>query len=102
MEYGYSVLMFVFSGFILIYAGLIALGNYDLIRRMYAVKTKDKKEYARRVAVVLALVSLSPFLSGLVALIGGGIEKMALPAIIVLIVSAAAFIALGIRIMRRK
>ena len=38
MEYGYSVLMFVFSGFILIYAGLIALGNYDLIRRMYEEK----------------------------------------------------------------
>ena len=90
------------TGFILICAGLISLGNYDLSRRMYAVKKKDKKEYARRVAVVLALVSLSPFLSGLVALIGGGIEKMALPAIIVLIVSAAAFIALGIRIMRRK
>ncbi len=100
MEYGYSILMFAFSGSVLLYAGLIAMGNYDLIRRLRAAKVRDKKEYAKRFARVLALVSLSPFLSGIVGLLGDT-DRMILPAGAVLVVSFIILLAIGTRIMKK-
>ncbi len=100
MEYGYSIIMFAFAGSILLYAGLIAMGNYKLIRRLYSAKVRDKKEYAKRFARVLALVSLAPFLSGLVGLCGT-IEQVILPAGAVLVVGFITFIAIGTRIMKK-
>ena len=36
MEYGFSILMFCFAGTLLLYAGLVAMGNAGLIWRFHA------------------------------------------------------------------
>lgn len=57
----FCILMLVFSGAILLYAGLVALTkDYNLIPRGYAAAPKDKQAYAVAFAKVLALVALSP------------------------------------------
>ena len=83
MEYGYSILMFIFSGALLLYAALIALtGSTGLIPRQHSVKTDNPRRYARRFAGVLALTALAPAHSGLIALwLGPGIwAVVSLPA----------------------
>ena len=70
MEYAYSILMFAFAVMILLYAALVAPGNFDMIPRNYAVKVSNKKEYARKFAKVLCVVAISPAISGLIALAG--------------------------------
>ena len=84
MEYGYSILMGIFAGLILIYAGLMALTkDYKMLpfRARVSVQPKDEKRYMKQLAKVVALVALAPALS-------------------VLIVSAVVFIWLGTKIMR--
>ena len=98
MEYGYSILMGIFSGAILLYAGLLALtGDYNMlpVRARVSVEPKDKKKYARQLAKVLALVAISPALSAL-----AGLWNMP-AALIVLLGSMVFFIWLGTRIMRK-
>ena len=99
MEYAYSILMFCFSGAILIYAGLIAPGNVELIRNYWAVKMKDRKAYARQFAKLLALTALAPLLSGIVALICGP-DRLPLLPVVVLIVGTIVCIKTGLRFMR--
>ena len=70
MEYGFSILMFIFSGAILLYAALLALTkDYRMLpyRSRVSVKPKDPKRYTARLAGVIALVSAAPALSGLAA-----------------------------------
>ncbi len=65
-----AILMFIFSGAILLYALLLAwTKDVSLIRRSYAAKMKDKKAYAVQFAKVLAVTSIAPFLTGIVGLI---------------------------------
>ncbi len=67
----YSILMFCFSGALLLYAALIAITkDYKMIPRNWAAKPKDEKEYASRFAKIIALVAAAPLLSGAVALFG--------------------------------
>ena len=97
MEYGYSILMGIFSAAILLYAGLMALGgDYDMLpmRARNSVNPKDKKKYARQLAKVIALVAISPALSAL-----AGLWNI-LAAVIVLLCTMALFIWLGTRLMR--
>ena len=97
MEYGYSILMGIFSGAILIYAGLMALfKDYKMIplRARQSVKPKNPKKYAFQLSKVLALTSLSPALSAL-----AGLWNFTF-AFIVLIVSLIVFIYLGTKIMK--
>lgn len=97
MEYGYSILMGIFSGAILIYAGLMALfKDYKMIplRSRQSVKPKNPKQYSLSLSKVLALTSLSPALSALM-----GLWNLPL-AFIVLIVSMIVFIYLGTKIMK--
>lgn len=68
MEYGFSVLMLIFGGAILLYALLIGRGNPDLIPRMYAVKTTNLSAFTKEFAKVLAIIGLSPVISGLTGL----------------------------------
>lgn len=71
MEHGYSILMAVFAGAILLYAGLMALTkDYNIlpVRARQSVKPKDPKKYMTQLSKVVALVSLSPALSALAAL----------------------------------
>ena len=96
-ETGFSILMFIFSGAILIYAGILALTkNYNMLpyRSRVSVKPKDPKRYAFQLSKVIALVSLSPALCAAVALWNP------VAAVIVLIVSAVLFIWIGTKIMK--
>jgi hypothetical protein len=97
MEYGYSILMGIFAGLILIYAGLMALTkDYKMLpfRARVSVQPKDEKRYMKQLAKVVALVALAPSLSALT-----GMWNM-IAALIVLVVSAIVFIWLGTKIMR--
>ncbi len=97
MEYGYSILMGIFAGLILIYAGLMALTkDYRMLplRARVSVQPKDEKRYMKQLAKVVALVALAPALSALT-----GLWNM-IAALIVLVVSAIVFIWLGTKIMR--
>lgn len=97
MEYGYSILMGIFAGLILIYAGLMALTkDYKILplRARVSVQPKDEKRYMKQLAKVVALVALAPALSALT-----GLWNM-IAALIVLIVSSVVFIWLGTKIMR--
>ena len=97
MEYGYSILMGIFAGLILIYAGLMALTkDYKMLplRARVSVQPKDEKRYMKQLAKVVALVALAPALSALT-----GLWNM-MVALIVLVVSAVVFIWLGTKIMR--
>jgi len=69
MEYGFSILMFIFSGAILLYALLLGLTkDIKLIPRNYAVKIKNKKRYAVQFAKITAVVSIAPALTGAISL----------------------------------
>ena len=97
MEYGYSILMGIFAGLILIYAGLMALTkDYRMLplRARVSVQPKDEKRYMKQLAKVVALVALAPALSALT-----GLWNM-IAALIVLVVSAVVFIWVGTKIMR--
>ncbi len=98
LEYGYSVLMGIFSAMILLYAGFAAIfKDYRILPlrvRVSVAKPKNEKKYMTQFAKTLALVALSPELSAL-----AGLWNMA-AALIVLIVSAVFFIWLGSRIMK--
>jgi len=57
----FCILMLVFAGVILLYAGLLALTkDYGLIPRGYATKPKDTKAYTVAFAKTIAVVALSP------------------------------------------
>ena len=69
MEYAYVLIMFIFSALLFLYSFIVGAGRFELIPRGYAVKTDDKKEYARRFGKVLRIVALSPVISGVIFLI---------------------------------
>lgn len=97
MEYGFSILMFIFSAAILLYAGLMAwTKDYKILpfRARVSVKPKNPKRYMTQFAKVTALVAAAPLLSGLV-----GLWNL-LAALIVLIVGFVAFIWIGTKIMK--
>lgn len=79
MEYGFSIIMFCFSGAILLYAGIMGATkdiNTLYWRHRYSAKMHDKKAYAVMVAKILALTASAPLISGLVGLLSplaGGI-----------------------------
>ena len=71
MEYGYSILMGVFAGALLLYAGLMALTkDYKMLpyRARTSVQPKNPKKYMTQPAKVIALVACSPALSALAGL----------------------------------
>ena len=97
MENAVSYLFFAFAAMLLLYAGaLFAGGNPNMIPRHWAAEIKNTKQYARAVALVIALVACSPALAGLAGLLAGpGI------ALIVLLVTMVLFIWLGVRLVRK-
>ncbi len=65
-----AILMFIFSGAILLYALLLAwTKDIGLIRRSYAAKIKNRKKYAVQFAKVLALTAIAPALTGLIGFV---------------------------------
>ena len=57
----FCILMLIFAGAILLYAGLLALTkDYGLIMRGYSTQPKDKKAYTMAFAKMMAVVAMSP------------------------------------------
>lgn len=97
MEYAYSIIMAVFGGMLLLYAGLMALTkDYKMLpyRSRASVKPKNPKKYAFQLSKVIALVAVAPLLSALIAL------WSTIVAVIVLIATVILFIWLGTKIMK--
>ena len=68
-----SILMFCFSGALLLYAAVLALTkDASMIPRDSAAKMDDKKQYAVKFAKVLALAALVPANCGIIALFSEG------------------------------
>ena len=92
----YSILMFCFSGALLLYAALLALTkNCGLIPRSYAAREKDKKAYAVTVAKIVALTAIPPVHSGIAAMFNGAL------AVSVLIVEMVMAIWIGTAMTKR-
>ena len=71
MDQALSILLFVFSAALLLYAGLLAMTrDYNLLPRRgtVSVKPKDPKAYTAQLAKAIALTAAAPALGGLVAL----------------------------------
>ena len=99
MENGYSVIMLIFSGALLLYAGLMALTkDYTLLRLRVrrAVKPKNRKQYMIMLSKIIALVAISPTLSALVGFWNIWV------ALVVLVAGTAAAIWLGIRLTKHE
>lgn len=97
MEHAYSILMYIFSGGILIYAGLLALTkDYNMLpyHSRVSVKPKDPKRYTLQLSKVIALVALAPALSAIV-----GFWNLT-AAFIILIVGTIILIWLGTKLMK--
>lgn len=65
MDNGFSVLMMIFGGAILFYAGLLTTGNPKLLPFTVqpTLRKKDKKSQVRHIAAITAAVGV-PFLLG--------------------------------------
>ena len=93
MEYVFSIIMFVFGGCILLYAGVLALTkDYELIARNWATNPEDKKSYALAFARTMAIIGIAPIVSGIAGLFGNAIVNT-----VVAIVSFAACFVIGIK-----
>ena len=74
MKYAFSIIMFCMGGAILLYSGLLALTkDAGLIPKAHTAKMTDKKRYAAQFAKTMAIVAVSPLLSGIAGLFGNGI-----------------------------
>lgn len=86
MEYVFSIIMFAFGGCLLLYAGIIAR-DYNAIPRNYATNPRNKKEYAKKFAKILALIALPMLAAGLIGLwspLAGGIVLVAAETYVIL------------------
>jgi len=71
MEHGFSILMFIFAGALLLYAALMAITReYTMLpyRARQSVKPKDPKKYMVQLAKIVALTALAIALGAAVAL----------------------------------
>jgi hypothetical protein len=90
-----SILLFIFSGALLLYAALLALTkDVSLIPRGGAAKVKNARTYAKRFAGVIALVAVAPLHGGLAALFDATLGMA------VLIGEAALAIWIGAQLMK--
>ena len=64
-------------------------------------KITDKKLYAKRFALLIAMIAMAPLLSGIIALFGK-IEIMIIPARIVLVGGFIAALIIGIKFMPKE
>ena len=71
MDNGFSILMLIFAGAILLYAALMALTkDYNMLplRAQVSVKPKNPKKYMTQLARAVALVAIPMALGGLIGL----------------------------------
>ena len=64
-------------------------------------KITDKKLYAKRFALLIAMIAMAPLLSGIIALFGK-IEIMIIPALIVLVGGFITALIIGIKFMPKE
>ena len=98
MEQGFSILMFIFSGALLLYAVLLAITkDYDMLPRRGAVpvKPENRKEYTFQISKVIALTALAPAAGGLAGLW----NEMA--GFLVMVIGFVIAMWAGIKIMRK-
>lgn len=99
MDKAYSIIMIIFALCLLLYSLLLFLAkDVNLIPKSYMAKISDKELYARRFAILIAMIAAAPLLSGLIALFGR-IEIMIIPALIVLVAGIIVAIIIGVRII---
>lgn len=99
MEYGYSILMGIFAGALLLYAGMMTLfKDYKMLpfRARTSVKPKNPKKYMTLLAKVVALVACSPALSAVI-----GLWNL-IVALFVLIATGVLFIWIGTKIVKNE
>lgn len=102
MDKAYSILTIIFAVCLFLYAGLLfILKDVDLIPKSHMSKITDKKLYAKRFALLIAMIAVAPLLSGIIALFGK-IEIMIIPALIVLVGGFIAALIIGIRFMPKE
>jgi len=71
MEHGYSILMFIFAGLLLIYGAILAIsGSVNLIPKSDKAKISDPKSYVRGFAAAVALVAVPVAFSAGFAYVG--------------------------------
>ena len=92
-----SILMFIFSAALLIYAGWLARSKDPrMIPRHYAAKMDHPERYAVQMAKAIAVVSAAPFLAGVVGVFSG------IGCLIALIVGLVVTIWLSTKIMKNE
>ncbi len=98
MEQGFSVLMFIFAGVLLLYAALLAIKkDYRMLpyRSTQSVKPKDPKKYVAQFAKIIALVAAAIAVGAAVALWNGGIGAA------VMVIGVVAALWLGTRMIKK-
>ena len=90
----YSIIMFVLTAAFLIYAGITALTkNITVPYNRSASVRGTTKQYATQFSKLIALLTIAPFVSGIVGLF----ENLIIVAIIVLVVLFIGLLILGIK-----
>ncbi len=84
MDYGFSVLMFIFAGAILLYAAILAITkDYNMLpyrSRVSMKKPRHSEKYAVKVAKILALVAAGIAVGAAVALWNAGVGAVVMVA----------------------
>ena len=102
MEHAYSIMTIIFAVCLFLYAGILFIAkDVNLIPKSHMAKITDKKLYAKRFALLIAMIAMAPLLSGIIALFGK-IEIMIIPALIVLVVVFIAALIIGIKFMPKE
>ena len=97
MECAFSIIMFVFSGALLLYAALMAITkDYTILpyRSTVSVKPKDPKAYTFQLSKVIALVAIAIAVGAAVALWNRMVGT------VVILVGVILMIWVGTRIMK--
>ena len=98
MEQGFSILMFIFAGVLLLYAGLMALiKDYKMLpyRARQSVKPKNPKKYMVQLAKIVALVAAMIAAGAAVALWNGAVGA------VVMVVGVVAALWCGTKIIKK-
>ncbi|MBR2256995.1 MAG: hypothetical protein IJ899_06530 [Blautia sp.] len=98
MEQGFSILMFIFAGALLLYAGLMALiKDYKMLpyRARQSVKPKNPKKYMVQLAKIVALVAAMIAAGAAVALWNGAVGA------VVIVVDVVAALWCGTKIIKK-
>ena len=94
-----SIVLFILTGALLIYAGITALTKEVLVGVTRSASVKNiSKEYALKIAKTIALISAGPFVG---AIFGLFIDIVAIP-VIIAIVLLIGLLVLGIKVIMKK